>query len=362
MSSSQTFTFSAERFFPRRIYDLISDVRATDPVAAYKATQTRQPRKELAPDGKLLVLAADDPARGVTASAGGDMALTIRYDYLARIVRVLLGGVFDGVIGTPDVLEDLCLVQQVLRENSGPAFLDGKVFIGSMNRGGLLGSTFEMADTFTAFNVERAKHIRCDGVKMLLRIDPDSPDTARALERCARVITDVNHAQMIALIDCQPVKRTGERTWETLLDPDEWARAVGIAAALGETSTRTWLTVPRFEGMRRATEAATLPFLLTDANSPPDVTRLLADVSAAIGEARNIRGVAMGRNVLCPGTDDPLAVAGAIEAVVRRRIDPETILGRIDQARGRKMDALTSLLADKELVFEGGVQAAGYAT
>ena len=351
MSSPETFTFDPEGFLPRGVYHLISDLRVTDPVAAYKSTQTRQPRKELAPGGKLLVLTADDAGRGVTTSADGGTGPSCRYELLARVVRVLLGGVFDGVIGTPDVLEELCLVQQVLRENSGPSFLDGKAFIGSMNRGGLSGTAFEMADAYTAFNVERAKHIRCDGVKILLRIDPDSPDTPKALERCAKVITDVNHAQMIALIDCQPVKRTGERTWETLLDPDDWARAVGVASALGETSTRTWLTIPRFEGMSRATAAATLPFLLTDANSAPDVASLLGDVSAATAAGRNVRGVAMGRSVLFPGTDDPLAVAGAIEAVVRRNMQPETILGRIDQARGRKMDVITSLLGDKQLVF-----------
>ena len=48
----------------------------------------------------------------------------------------------DGVLGTADVLEDLLLL----------GALDGKVVIGSMNRGGLAGTVFEIDDRFTGYD------------------------------------------------------------------------------------------------------------------------------------------------------------------------------------------------------------------
>ena len=52
----------------------------------------------------------------------------------------------NGVLGTPDVLEDLLLL----------GALDDKVVIGSMNRGGLAGTAFEIDDRFTAYDARGA--------------------------------------------------------------------------------------------------------------------------------------------------------------------------------------------------------------
>jgi hypothetical protein len=47
-----------------------------------------------------------------------------------------------GVLGTPDIVEDLLLL----------GALDDKVVIGSMNRGGLAGTSFEIDDRFTGYD------------------------------------------------------------------------------------------------------------------------------------------------------------------------------------------------------------------
>src|SRR5690606_41064855 len=49
-----------------------------------------------------------------------------------------------GVLGTPDVIEDLLLL----------GALDDKVVLGSMNRGGVEGAVFEFDDRFTAYDTE----------------------------------------------------------------------------------------------------------------------------------------------------------------------------------------------------------------
>ena len=48
----------------------------------------------------------------------------------------------NGVLGTPDILEDLLLL----------GALDDKVVFGSMNRGGLAGATWSLDDRFTAYD------------------------------------------------------------------------------------------------------------------------------------------------------------------------------------------------------------------
>ena len=65
-----------------------------------------------------------------------------RSDLLDRLVTALARPGVDGVLGTPDILDDLLLL----------GALDGKVVIGSMNRGGLQGASFELDDRFTGLH------------------------------------------------------------------------------------------------------------------------------------------------------------------------------------------------------------------
>ena len=87
----------------------------------------------------------------------------------------------DGVLGTADVLEDLLLL----------GALDGKIVIGSMNRGGLAETVFELDDRFTGYDAASIAAMGFDGGKMLLRIDPDDPATAATMQACARAVSDL---------------------------------------------------------------------------------------------------------------------------------------------------------------------------
>ena len=68
----------------------------------------------------------------------------------------------DGVLGTADVLEDLLLL----------GALDGKIVIGSMNRGGLAGTVFEIDDRFTGYD---AAAIEPDGLRRRQDAAADRP-------------------------------------------------------------------------------------------------------------------------------------------------------------------------------------------
>ena len=63
--------------------------------------------------------------------------------------------------------------------------LDGRVAVGTMNRGGLAGATWEIDDRFTAYDADHLVAANLDAGKMLLRIDPGDPGTVPTLEACA---------------------------------------------------------------------------------------------------------------------------------------------------------------------------------
>src|SRR5690242_21637393 len=120
----------------------------------------------------MMIIAADHPARGALRAGADPLAMGNRADLLRRICTALERPGVYGVLGTPDILEDLLLL----------GALDGKVVIGSMNRGGLQGAVFELDDRFTGYDAASIRAMRFDGGKMLARIDLADHGTVATLE------------------------------------------------------------------------------------------------------------------------------------------------------------------------------------
>ena len=148
----------------------IRRIRATTPDAIGTVMQARRRRPVSAGDGRLFIIAADHPARGALGVRGDNMAMANRYDLLERLVTALERPGVDGVLGTPDVLEDLAIL----------GALENKIAVGSMNRGGLRGSAFEMDDRYTGYDIPGIRDARLDFAKLLIRINLSDPATARS--------------------------------------------------------------------------------------------------------------------------------------------------------------------------------------
>ncbi|NUS58733.1 MAG: hypothetical protein HOV66_28355, partial [Streptomycetaceae bacterium] len=158
----------------------LAEVRAVRPGAVAEAARGRVRRASLlGGSGRLMLVAADHPARGALAVGGDRLAMADRGELLDRLCRALERPGVDGVLGTPDVIEDLLLL----------GVLEGKVVVGSMNRGGLAGSAFEIDDRFTAYSADAIAASGLDGGKMLVRVDDDDPATVRTLEACAGAVS-----------------------------------------------------------------------------------------------------------------------------------------------------------------------------
>ena len=118
-----------------------------------------------------MIIAADHPARGSLGAGPRPMAMADRGDLLDRLCVALERPGVSGVLGTPDILDDLLLL----------GALEGKSVFGSMNRGGLTGASWEIDDRFTAYDAPAIAAMGFEGGKMLTRIDLDDPATASML-------------------------------------------------------------------------------------------------------------------------------------------------------------------------------------
>jgi hypothetical protein len=280
----------------------ILDVRTRRPQAIAEAAQQRRRRAALlGDDNKLFIIAADHPARGALRVGERPMAIADRADLLERMALALSRPGVDGVLGTADIIEDLLLL----------GVLDDKVVVGSMNRGGLAETVFEIDDRFTGYDAPTIARMGFDAGKMLFRIDPDDPATAQTMQSCAQAVSDLAAHGLMAMVEPFISHRVDGRVRNDL-SPEAVTRSIAVASGLGTTSAYTWLKVPVVDDMERVLAASTLPALLLGGE-------VSADQDAAFDRWRkalqfpSVHGLVVGRSLLFPPDDD---VAGAVDAAV----------------------------------------------
>ncbi|MGW3996633.1 Cgl0159 family (beta/alpha)8-fold protein [Amycolatopsis sp. NPDC004772] len=190
--------------------------RATNPGAVRQAYAIRKRRPQLLSDRGTLFLVSGDPL----ATAG-------RRALLERLLAALANPAVDGVVGTPDIVEELLLL----------GALHDKVVFGSMNRD----------DGFTGYDARTLIDCGLDGGEMQL------PGPVPARQACADAVTELAAYGLVALIEL----------------PEALAPSVALASALGTTSAHTWLKLPATSSPA-VLDATTLPVLL--GGLPPDWT------------------------------------------------------------------------------------------
>ncbi|HUB40833.1 MAG TPA: aldolase [Streptosporangiaceae bacterium] len=284
-----------------RIAELIqARVYRPEHVAEAAAARRRAPNFAGA-EGRLVIIAADHPARGALGAGGEQFAMADRADLLERLCTALRRPGVMGVLGAADILEDLLLL----------GMLDDKVIIGSMNRGGLSGTVFEMDDRFTGYDADTICRMRFDGGKMLLRIDPDDPLTVRTLEACGRAVSELAGRRLIAMVEPFISRRVDSQVSNDL-SADAMIRAISIASGLGSTSAYTWLKVPVVPDMSRVMAASTLPALLLGGDVPATPGNAFSGWREAL-QLPSVRGIVAGRSLLYPADGN---VARAVDMVV----------------------------------------------
>ena len=279
-------------------------VRGRHPERIAELQSTRRRRPLLGDDGKLFILAMDHPARNAMGVGSDPFAMADRYDLLERLVEALAVPGVDGVLGTPDILDDLLLL----------GALDDKVVVGSMNRGGLRGSCFELDDRFTAYSAAAIAAAHYDFAKLLLRIDLADPDTAATLEASAAAVSESASLQLpIMLEPFMSHQRDGAVHNE--LTADAVVRSIAIASGLGHSSAYSWLKIPVVDDMARVMSATTLPTLLLGGEPNGDEDATYASWSEALA-LPGVRGLTVGRSLLYPPSGDVSAAVAVAASLV----------------------------------------------
>lgn len=285
-----------------RWYDLLH-TRATDPEAVRRAYADRRRRPNLLSDkGTLFLVAADHPPRGALGVGADRTAMADRRTLLERLLIALANPAVDGVLGSPDIVEELLLLDAVHE----------KIVIGSMNRGGLAGADWEIDDRFTGYDAESLVKYRLDGGKMLLRLVDSDPGTIPTLEACARAVSELAEHGLMAMVEPLPYARDGSGALTRHKDAASLQRAITVASGLGVTSAYTWLKIPAPDEVS-VLDATTLPVLVLGGAPSGDPEADLASWGAALRHDV-ARGLVVGRSLLYPPDGD---VAGAVQAAAR---------------------------------------------
>lgn len=270
-------------------YRTLLETRSADPEAVRAAASARQRRPLLGADGRLVIVAMDHPARRIMGVGDDSRAMANRRRVLENTIRALRRPGVDGLLATPDILEDLLLLGE----------LDDRLLFGSMNRGGLTGSAWELDDRFTAYDPETIAGMGLNGGKMLVRILDDDPGSIATLEACAQAVTSLAGKGLVAMVEPLPAFRDDEDRVRISSDMDHIVAAVAVASALGATSAYTWLKLPAAPDPDAMMAATTLPALLLGGDPGPDSEALIAAWKRAM-DIPNVRGLVAGRSLLFP--------------------------------------------------------------
>ncbi|MCT9087535.1 deoxyribose-phosphate aldolase [Streptomyces sp. ASQP_92] len=283
----------------------LARIRARHPEAVAEAAARRVRRPLLRQDGgRLMVIAADHPARGALGVGADGLAMADRGDLLDRLCLALSRPGVDGVLAGADVLEDLLLL----------GALEDKVVIGSMNRGGLAGAAFEMDDRFTGHRAQDLERLGFDAGKLLLRIDYRDPGSLDTLHAAARAIDAMAERRLPVFVEPFICHRH-EGGIRNDLSAGAVTRSIAIASGLAGTSAYTWLKVPVTENpddMAEVMAASTLPAVLLGGDLEDDRDAAFEKWRGAL-RLPTVQGLVAGRSLLYPADGD---VAGAVDTAV----------------------------------------------
>ncbi|BAC74860.1 deoxyribose-phosphate aldolase [Streptomyces avermitilis] len=282
----------------------LATVRARHPEAIAEAAGRRTRRPLIGESGRLLIVAADHPARGALGVGGRGLAMAHRADLLERLCVALSRPGVDGVLATADILEDLLLL----------GVLENKVVMGSMNRGGLAGASFEMDDRFTGHRAEDIERLRFDAGKLLLRIDYADQGSSATLESTARAIDDMAARRLPVFVE-PFISRRVDGTVRNDLGAEAVTRSIAIASGLAGTSAYTWLKLPVTEDpddMGEVLEASTLPAVLLGGEVGEDQEGAYERWRKAL-RLPTVQGMVVGRSLLYPADG---GVATAVDTAV----------------------------------------------
>lgn len=297
--SAQNPTFAPPGDDDPRRYESLTRIRLEDPGAVLRAARARRRHPGPVYGRQNFVIAADHPARGALGVRGDSQAMADRRELLDRLRIALANPMVDGVLASPDVLDDLLLLDA----------LEGKLVFGSMNRAGLPGLVNEIDDRFTGHTAAALAEIGADGGKMLTRIAFDDVHTTSILENTAKAVDDLHARGLIAMVEPFLSSATIGASVLNDLSADAVIQSVSIAQALGASSQGTWMKLPVVDEMERVMASTTMPTVLLGGDPNGRSEEVFETWRRALA-LPGVQGLTVGRTLLYPEDGD---VAGTVD-------------------------------------------------
>jgi DhnA family fructose-bisphosphate aldolase class Ia len=282
----------------------LRETRAARPERIAEIFESRTRRDVIQGDGRLFIVAADHPARGALGVGSNATAMADRYSLLERLALALSRPGVDGVLGTPDIIEDLALL----------GLLDDKIVVGSMNRGGLKGASFEMDDRYTAYDIDSIVRDGLDFAKNLVRVNLTDAGSADTLEATAFAVSEAVNAGVPIMLEPFMSEWVDGKVRNDL-STDAVILSIAIASGLGNSSSHSWLKLPVVEDMARVMASTTLPTLLLGGDPTGDQDGTFQKWSDAL-TLPGVRGLVVGRSILYPENDDVVAAIDIAASLV----------------------------------------------
>lgn len=311
--------FNYQEFLDDYFFRRINEIKAFHPEIIEKEASLRIPPGF--PHDRLVFAAADHNARMINEYKGNPIRLSNRREYLTRLIRMLQSKQIDGIEAAPDIIEDLLIANRLQREDGKREFLNGKMLVGTVNRGGLKNTVWEMDDLPLCFTVERLKKLNLDGVKFMLRINPSDERSKNTLRYCAEAVNQAERYGLPIFIEALYAETEGEQ-FVLKTDSESLCKVTGVAGALGCTGANKWLELPLNQEYQIPTAATTCPVLIVPDERESEPVEVVKEYTKEMGISDNIRGILLGRNVMY-NAEDPLPMAEAIADVWHSGTDPE---------------------------------------
>lgn len=280
----------------------IRETRAAHPEKIAEIYASRQRRDVIQGDGRLFIIAADHPARNALSVRKNPRAMENRYDLIERLAIALSRPGVDGVLGTPDIIDDLAML----------GCLEGKLVVGSLNRGGLRGASFEMDDRITGYDINGIVRDKLDFAKMLNRVNLGDAGTSNMLEISHKAVNEAAAARIPIMLE-PFMSEWVNGVIRNDLSTDAVIDSISIANGLGNSSAYTWMKLPVVENMARVMESTTLPTLLLGGDPVGDPKEIFDSWAKAL-VLPGVRGLVVGRSLLYPQDGN---VAVAIDTAVK---------------------------------------------
>lgn len=310
--------FNYNTFLPREIYNEINYIRTYEPQIIISETNKR--KKPIKFSEKIVLAAADHNARMINEYKGNKIGLSNRHEYLSRLVRMLFSSELDGVEASPDILEDLIIINYLTQKRMNFNFLENKILIGTVNRGGLKNTVWEMDDMCTCFTVDRINKLNLDGVKFMIRINPQDELSKNTLKYCTQVVNEAENYNLPIFIECLFVVNDAKGGYKLLTDTESLIKSVGVVSSLGCTASQKWLEVPLNNEYKTVTDATTCSILVVPDELMSLPIEVIKEYTKEMKINENVRGILLGRNVMF-NEHDPYYMAEAISKVWHSDID-----------------------------------------